>query len=51
MIGGELFPETKGTMLTWQRIGNTEMTNGDRQKTIKDVSRLWQYINGGMPQD
>jgi hypothetical protein len=41
-------------MLTLQRIGKKEMTNGSKlepQKMIKDVSRLWRYINGGMPQD
>jgi hypothetical protein len=41
-------------MLTLCRFGKKEMTNGNQQepkKMIKDVSRLWQYVNGGMPQD
>jgi hypothetical protein len=25
--------------------------NGRKQKRLKDVSRLWQYRNGGKPQD
>ncbi|KAE9370518.1 hypothetical protein N431DRAFT_492592 [Stipitochalara longipes BDJ] len=37
-----------------KRVGKKAMTNGSQpepQKTFKEVSRLWQYINGGMPED
>jgi len=43
----------KSVLLTWDRVGREEMTNGNQKgpQMMKDKSRLWKYINGGMPQD
>jgi hypothetical protein len=43
--------DTAELKLTYRSEGSGEVLNGYGPRMIKDVSRLWQYKNGGKPQD
>ena len=45
---GMLTPRSNGRET---REGFLNGLNRHRQKRLKDISRLWQYRNGGKPQD
>jgi hypothetical protein len=43
--------DTGELKLTYDSEREGVVLNGHRSRMIKDVSRLWQYRNGGEPQD